>query len=227
MDQVSRIGRAELDGTTPDTPALLQFFDHIVLGSTNEAVWRCETTHLLDQYGQPSFAVRLDLDPHAGNVLGRVPGGGTRNHLVELHDRSVPALEAAARRLLKCGTESRAHYGTVLRELPLSHRSNSIGASLLTNCLPVTWAEKGCAFQRVADTTGANGVFFGAITLAAPATILELTLAAYFPALPLFDEARGAEDGLRYALGRSWSEVSITRVGQTVFWTARQPRRLG
>ncbi|WP_433578150.1 hypothetical protein [Nocardia brasiliensis] len=227
MDQVSRIGRAELDGTTPDTPARLHFFDHIVLGINDEAVWRCETTHLLDQHGQPSFAVRLDLDPHAGNVLGRVPVGGDRNRLVELGDRSAPSLDAAARRLLKRGTESRAHYGTVLRELPLSHRSNSIAASLLTNCLPVTWAEKGCAFQRVADTTGANGVFFGAITLTAPSTILDLTLAAYFPALPLFDEARSAEDGLRYALGRAWSAVSITRVGQTVFWTARQPRRLG
>ncbi|QIS01946.1 hypothetical protein F5X71_06100 [Nocardia brasiliensis] len=227
MDQITHFGRAELDGPTPAAPASLRLFDHVLLGVHDEVLWRCETTHLLDQHGRLSCAVRLDIDPHAANVAGHFPSGIDRDHKVELGDLSVPTLEAAAHGLLERGTDSRAHYGTVMSELPLNHHSNMLGASLLTNCLPVTWVAKGFACQRVAESTGPQGVFFGATTLAASPTVLELTLAGYFPTYPLSDDARSAEDGLRYALRHAWSEVSIARMGQTVLWTAREPRRAG
>ncbi|WP_135235326.1 class I SAM-dependent methyltransferase [Nocardia sp. CS682] len=225
MVQVSQLTLEELDGAAPYTPGLLRVYDRIVLGINNKVVWRCETTHLLDQYSRLSSAVHLDIGPGTGDLLERAPLGAARTPVVELVDLSVHALEEASRRLRKRGIEARAHYGSVLGELPVNQRFRSVAASLLMHCLPGTWSEKGRAFQRVADVTSADGVFFGATVLAEPSTPLSRAVDGYFRAHKAFDNARDDLDGLRYALDRAWSDVSVTRVGQTALWTARGPRR--
>ncbi|MGW6728773.1 class I SAM-dependent methyltransferase [Nocardia sp. NPDC055029] len=219
-----QITRAEIDGAAVYTPAFLRVYDPFVLGINNTFVWRCPTTNLLAQYNANISGVHLDIGPGSGWLLGRTKFP-TAQPVVELLDLNPAPLQASATILRGRGIEPTTHEGSVLRPLPTTRRFSSVAASLLMHCVPGSWAEKGIAFQHVADVSADDGVFFGSTVLSSPTTLLSRATGAFFRRNSAFHNQSDDELGLRSALEAAWSEVTVSQIGQVALWIARGPIR--
>ncbi|MBF6215681.1 MULTISPECIES: class I SAM-dependent methyltransferase [Nocardia] len=217
------VSSAELDGAKPYSPGLLRVYDAWVLGFNNSRVWRCDTSHLLEQYQRLASDSHLDIGPGTGWFLQRVYQA--RPAVVELVDLNPHPLAMAASRLRQNGIHARTHQSSVLRPLPVDRTFDSVAASLLMHCVPGGWDEKGVAFQHIADVTTDVGVFFGSTVLAEPTTALSRAVGHFFRSRGAFHHAADDEAGLRRALEAAWTDVQLRRVGQVALWTARGPRR--
>ncbi|MGW5569758.1 class I SAM-dependent methyltransferase [Nocardia thailandica] len=219
----SQVTSAELAGAAPYSPQLLRIYDRWVLGFNNSRVWRCPTSHVLDLYDRNVAASHLDIGPGTGWLLAHanLPPGTE----VDLVDLNPHPLQMCGQRLRERGVPTRAHEGSVLHPLPVQRRFDSVAASLLMHCVPGGWDTKGDAFAHIADVTNDQGVFFGATVLNEPSTFLSRRVAEFFRRRGAFNNIDDDAAGLRQALERSWSKVSVRVVGQTALWEARLPRR--
>ncbi|MGY2031315.1 class I SAM-dependent methyltransferase [Nocardia gipuzkoensis] len=220
----SQVSRAELDGAAPYSPTLLRVYDRWVLGANNSRVWRCDTSHLLEQYDRSLSGDHLDIGPGTGWFLAHARFD-VATPAVELLDLNPAPLAMTSQRLRERGIIARTHHGSVLSSLPVGRQFTSVAANLLMHCVPGGWDTKGIAFEHIAEATTDDGVFFGATVLIEPTTPLSRTAGAYFRRQGAFHNAADDEPGLRRALEASWGVVQLHRIGQIALWTAREPRR--
>ncbi|MFI7524493.1 SAM-dependent methyltransferase [Nocardia salmonicida] len=220
-----QITAAEAAGAAVYTPGFLRFYDLAVLGFNNFFVWRCPTPNLLQQYNNNVTGNHLDIGPGTGYMLARARFPTTDSVTVALIDLNPSPLQAASAVLRARGIEPTTHEGSVLRPLPLSRQVTSAAASLLMHCVPGSWAEKGVAFQHIANVVTDDGVFFGSTVLESPSTVVSRAVGSFFRSRGAFHNGADDEPGLRRALEAAWSEVTVSRVGQLALWTARGPKR--
>ncbi|MGX1779243.1 class I SAM-dependent methyltransferase [Nocardia brasiliensis] len=218
------VSRAEQAGAAPYSPLLLKIYDQWVLGFNNPRVWRCDTSHLLEQYDRTVSGRHLDIGPGTGWFLAHARFDVAAPE-IDLVDLNPAPLAMAAERLRRRGITARTHQGSVLSPLPVDHQFASVAASLLMHCVPGGWDTKGIAFQHIAAVTADDGVFFGSTVLSSPETVLSRLVGGAFRLQGGFDNAADDEPGLRRALEAAWGTVQLHRVGQMALWTAREPRR--
>lgn len=219
-----QVSRAEQAGAAPYSPLLLRIYDRWVLGFNNPRVWRCDTSHLLEQYDVSASAHHLDIGPGTGWFLAHTRFDVATPE-VDLIDLNPAPLAMTVERLRKRGIKARDHRGSVLNPLPVDHQFTSVAASLLMHCVPGGWDTKGVAFKHIAAATTDDGVFFGSTVLTSPETFLSRAVAGAFRLQGGFHNAADDEPGLRRALEAAWGVVQLHRIGQMALWTAREPRR--
>lgn len=206
---------------------VLGFYDLLVVKLSNSLAWRCPSRLMLEQYDRLLGRRHLDVGPGTGWYLAsaELPEGVE----VTLMDLNENAIEHAAKRLAdRPSTSTWAHTGDVLEPLPAAlGRFDSIGVNFLFHCVPGTWAEKGAAFEHLAECLADDGALFGSSILGEGVrhNLGGKGLMALYNRMGVFHNRQDDAAGLRAALERSFQEVRVDAVGAVALFSARRPRR--
>ncbi len=142
---------------------LLSIYDGMVLGISNQFIWRCPTRKLLQHYNQHITSNHLDIGVGTGFFLDRChfPRAPERLWLLDLNENS---LSKTARRVVRYNPQ--VIQGNVLEPFVLDGPGfDSIGVNYLIHCLPGDMTSKGVLFDHIKPWLNAGGTVFGATLL--------------------------------------------------------------
>jgi SAM-dependent methyltransferase len=204
----------------------LALYDIAVLGGVNRWVWRCPTATLRRLYDSHITARHLDVGVGTGYFLDHATWPDP-SPSVTLVDLNVDALNAAAARIHRLGPRTaRRNILEPTDDLPGAPFS-SVGLNYLFHCLPGPIEEKARrVFDGLVGVLAPDAVVFGATILAAgPSTPRRArALLALLNRRGIFHNTRDHPDGLDRALGETFAEHRVERVGAVAVFMARTPR---
>ncbi|PCK22275.1 class I SAM-dependent methyltransferase [Rhodococcus qingshengii] len=222
-------GKEEKAGAAVYSKGFLAFYDLYVLTLSNSIAWKCPRGRLLEHYNDNVSANHLDIGPGTGWYL-REAQWPTANPAVALMDLNSNSLDMTLGRLAGTGARVQTHVGSVLAPIdPAFGQFDSVAANFLFHCVPGSWAEKGKAFQYIADVTSDEGVFFGSTILARGIKqniVAKALTSLYNSVLHTFHNTDDDLNGLTAALESAFEDVQIEIVGTVAIFAARKPRRI-
>lgn len=203
------------------SPALLRWYDVIVLGISNRLIWRCPTPRLLDFFNRHVSGNHLDVGVGTGYFLDRCRFP-VEHPRVTLLDANPHCLKAAARRLaryqpqtIRCDITQPIEYQ--------GERFDSISLNYVLHCLPGPLPQKARVLDHLRPLLNPGGVLFGATLLAegAPRSWAARRLMAAYNRQGIFGNAADSLDDLRVELERRFDEVQLEVVGCAALFTGQ------
>lgn len=218
MSQSSQAGAAVY------SPLTLKLYDGWVLGISNRFAWQCPTKKVLQPFFNRHVGARhLDVGVGTGYYLANANLPASTQ--VTLLDLNPSSLEAARQRLGRSGTRVVQH--DVFKPLDDDQVAtcDSISLFYLLHCLPGTMDDKAVVFGNLKTCLADHGVLFGATILGDQAQHngLGSTLMAVYNKKGIFGNRNDTVAGLRSALSRHFSDVSIEVTGKVALFSARSP----
>jgi SAM-dependent methyltransferase len=204
------------------TRSLLRMYDLLVLGLSNRLIWRCPTHHLLRLYDSQVTNNHLDVGVGTGFFLDRCRFPTDRPRLA-LIDLNPNCLEATARRVARYQPE--VYRANVLEPLALDIKKfDSIGLNYLLHCLPGTIESKAAVFDHLNALLNPGGVMFGATLLheGVSRNWAARRLMAVYNRKGIFTNLHDDLNGLRQALARQFSRVTLEVIGCAALFSARR-----
>lgn len=203
------------------SPALLRWYDVIVLGISNRLIWRCPTPRLLALFNRHVSGNHLDVGVGTGYFLDRCrfPVESPR---VTLLDANPHCLATAARRLARY--QPRTVRCDIARAIAYDgERFDSISLNYVLHCLPGALPHKATVLDHLRPLLNPGGVLFGATLLAEGVrrSWAARRLMAAYNRRGIFGNAGDALDDLRREFQRRFEEVQIDVVGCAALFVAR------
>jgi SAM-dependent methyltransferase len=143
--------------------SILPMYDIVVLWFTNNFIWKCPSSLIVNFYNKHITGNHLDVGVGTGYFLDkcRFPVSNPR---VALMDVSRDSLAATAGRIQRYNPET--HVANLLDPQDWSVGTfDSIGINYVLHCLPATIAEKEAVIARLATHLNDGGVLFGTTVL--------------------------------------------------------------
>lgn len=210
-----------LAGQAVYSKRVLNAYDIIVLGLSNQFIWRCPTARLRAHYERHLSANHLDVGVGTGYFLDRCrfPSSSPRVALMDLNQN---ALDHAAKRI------ARHHPELYLRNVlePIHFDGpifDSIGVNYLLHCLPGAMAAKAVVFDPLKALMKDGATLFGSTLLQGG---VERSWAArglmdFYNRKGVFTNAHDDADALRAALEQRFGQVEIEIVGCAALFSGR------
>jgi ubiquinone/menaquinone biosynthesis C-methylase UbiE len=145
------------------SPLLLAVYDHLILGLTCSAAWRCPRRHLVDHYRRNIRSHHLDVGVGTGRLIAdAAPDRDTTTiTLTDLNPRCLAKAATTLRAYLPVTVTANA-----LEPLPFEPATfDSAAANFLLHCVPGTITDKGVILEHMAATLRPGGRLFGATIL--------------------------------------------------------------
>jgi SAM-dependent methyltransferase len=204
------------------TPALLAFYDVLVLQLSCRFAWGCPPAEILAVYDRHIGARHLDVGVGTGFFLDRCRWP-VADPEVTLLDANAHALRTAARRIRRL--RPRTVQASVLGPVDLGdQRFDSIGASFLLHCLPGPVEQKASAIVRtLGPHIAAGGVLFGSTILGRGVrhNALGRRLMPIYNRRGIFSNLDDDADGLRRGLAAELTDPQIELAGTVALFSAR------
>ncbi len=200
------------------SPRLLRWYDVLVLGLSNRWVWRCPTSHLLENFDRQITANHLDVGVGTGYFLDLCQFPVSDPRLVLL-DPNPNCLEACRHRLARYQPQTvQADAAQPLDLAPF----DSISLNYVLHCLPGTLPEKAPLLDRLIPLLNPGGVLFGSTLLmqGVPVSWPARRLAAIYNRRGIFGNAADSLDDLRSVLSARFQHISIHVLGCAALFTA-------
>ncbi len=199
----------------------LQLYDLIVLGLSNRLIWKCPTPRLLTHYERHVAANHLDVGVGTGYFLDRCRFPSTTPRIALL-DLNPDTLDFTSRRIARYRPETYRH--NVLLPLGIEiGRFDSVAINYLLHCLPGSIESKAVIFDHLKALMNPGAVLFGATLLSDGVALGSFArrLMAFYNRKGIFSNRFDSYGGLRQALERRFSAVSIQQVGCAALFSAR------
>lgn len=213
-----------LAGQAAYTARMLTTYDLMVHRVTGPWIFRCPTRRLDEHYRRHVSANHLDVGIGTGFLLDRCrfPSATPR---VALMDLNPATLAHSARRLRRYRPE--VYRRNVLERIVLDAPGfASIGLNYLMHCVPGAIEAKSVAFDHLKALMNPGAVLFGATVLQGGVrrNWAARRLMQVFNHHRIFSNRHDDLDGLRRALQRRFSDVSIDVVGCVALFACRDRR---
>ena len=191
----------------------LLIYDFLVLGISNEYIWKCPTRSLLKFYNEHVSSHHLDVGVGTGYYLNKCkyPVSNPTVHLLDLNSNS---LTNTAKRIKRYNPIK--HEANVLSplqiELPKFH---SIAINYLLHCLPGDIQFKEKVFHNLTPFLNKNGVIFGSTILGTEfkANPLAKKLMKFYNSKGIFCNKDDSLNCLEKVMQRNFSKYFIKQIG--------------
>ncbi len=195
------------------TKRTLSVYDFVVLGISNQLVWKCPTQRLLDHYNKHITANHLDVGVGTGYFLARCqfPSPTPRVALMDLNSN---ALEFTAQRIAQYNPET--YCRNVLEPISLdAEKFDSVGINYLLHCIPGSIESKSVAFDHLRAVMNPNAIIFGSTLLqgGVQQNWLAKRLMSAYNKRGIFSNQHDDLEGLKRSLGKRFRNVSVEVVG--------------
>jgi 2-polyprenyl-3-methyl-5-hydroxy-6-metoxy-1,4-benzoquinol methylase len=195
------------------TKSTLCAYDIIVLGISNQYIWKCPSARIDDHYNKNVSANHLDVGVGTGYFLDRCsfPSESPR---VALMDLNPSTLDFASKRISRYAPET---YKQNILE-PISAdipQFDSVGINYLLHCVPGTIVEKAVAFDHLSPFMNPGATFFGSTILQGGVTRnwAATQLMKIYNEKGIFSNLADDLEGLKHALNERFQDVSVEVVG--------------
>lgn len=211
-----------IPGQAVYTRRMLKIYDLLVLGISNQWIWRCPTPRLLEFYNQQVTNNHLDVGVGTGYFLDRCtfPGTAPRVALMDLNQNS---LDSAAKRIARY--KPTPYRANVLEPITLHCEAfDSIGVNYLLHCLPGSITEKVVCFDNLNSLLKSGGRVFGSTLLSqgVPRSVIAQRLMAFYNNKGIFGNSHDDLEGLTSALEERFSKVQIKVIGCVALFSAEK-----
>jgi 2-polyprenyl-3-methyl-5-hydroxy-6-metoxy-1,4-benzoquinol methylase len=195
------------------TKRTLIAYDFIVLGASNQLLWKCPTQRLVDHYNKNVTLNHLDVGVGTGFFLDRCqfPSLTPRVALMDLNSN---ALEFAAQRIARYKPET--YRRNVLEPIFLNvERFDSVGLNYLLHCIPGSIESKSVAFAHLKALMNPNAIIFGSTLLqgGVQRNWFAKHLMNAYNKKRIFSNQDDDLEGLRRSLSQQFKDVSVEVVG--------------
>lgn len=221
------------DGFQVYTRRNLALYDWIVLGFSNRFLWRCPSSHLLENYRKNVSKRHLEIGVGTGYFLEQFTKeldgeSGFRSSEFELHlaDPNAECLRYAESRLGEIKTRSfevdllepdsfgklnRAQYG-------------SVGLNYVIHCLPGGLEKSSLYFEAISAQLGPDGILFGSTILPSNAGLFASRLMNFYNGKKIFSNLNDTRQQLQSSLENHFHDVQIEEIGcVALFRAAKMP----
>ncbi len=200
------------------TKRMLGIYDFLVLGISNQWIWKCPTSHLLEFYNRQISSNHLDVGVGTGYFLDHCVFSNT-DPRVALMDLNLNSLASAAARIERYKPET--YRANVLEAIDIDAAAfESIGVNYLLHCLPGSMAEKAVCFDHLSPCLAAGGKLFGSTILSGGVkrNWAAKRLMAFYNKKGIFGNEEDELKGLHEALEERFVEVKIKVIGCVVLF---------
>jgi len=199
----------------------LRLYDSVVLGLTNNLIWKCPTQRLVEHYNKHITANHLDVGVGTGYFLAhcRFPSQTPR---IALSDINRNSLDFAAQRIARHTPET--YLRNILEPVSIDAANfDSVGINYLLHCLPGTIASKTVTLDHLKALMNPNAVLFGSTLLQGDVSRnwLARRLMAFYNKKGIFSNQHDDLNGLKQALSQRFHDVSVEIVGCAALFSGR------
>jgi 2-polyprenyl-3-methyl-5-hydroxy-6-metoxy-1,4-benzoquinol methylase len=203
------------------TQRTLAVYDFVVLGVSNQLIWKCPTQRLLNHYNKHVTANHLDVGVGTGYFLARCqfPSPTPRVALMDLNSN---ALKFTARRIVQYNPET--YRRNVLDPILLDvEKFDSVGINYLLHCIPGSIESKSVAFDHLKALMKPNAIIFGSTLLqdGVQQSWLAKRLMSAYNKKGIFSNQQDDLEGLKQSLGKRFRDVSVEVVGCAALFSGR------
>lgn len=198
---------------------VLSMYDWLVLGFSNQFVWKCPSRRILDLYNTHVTGNHLDVGVGTGYFLDKCqfPEGQTR---LMLFDMNPNCLQATSQRVARYSPK--AMQTNILEPIEFDGPPfDSIGLNYVLHCLPGTMETKSVVFDHLKPLLKPNGILFGSTLLSNGIRrgMLARRLMAFYNGKGIFSNTQDSLDVLKQELSHRFRESSVEVAGcGAIFW---------
>ncbi len=212
-EQQAEVGQAAY------TKLTLAIYDLVVLGISNQFIWKCPSSHLLELYNQRISDNHLDIGVGTGFFLDRCTFP-TNNPRLALMDLNPNSLEVTSRRVARYYPV--AYRRNILKPIQLDGQGfDSVGLNYLLHCLPETMLTKAVVFENILPLLNPGGVVFGStiLTVGVKRNFLARRLMDVYNKKGIFTNENDSLEELKKIMFHNFSESSVKTIGcVALFW---------
>lgn len=203
------------------TERVLGSYDILVLGFSNQFVWKCPTQRLLQHYNQHVTSSHLDVGVGTGYFLDycRFPSQAPRIAMLDLNQN---ALDFAAKRIARYRPEK--YLRNVLEAISIdAEKFDSVGINYLLHCLPGPFEAKAVVLDHLKELMNRNAVLFGSTLLhgGVPRNWFAQFLMGIYNRKGIFSNRNDTLAGLDSALRERFRDVTVESVGCAALFSGR------
>lgn len=199
--------------------SILPMYDMIVLGITNNYIWKCPSHLILDFYNKHITGNHLDVGVGTGYFLDKCTF--PTEPRITIMDISPDSLKATAKRIARYNP---AKYTANL----LSNNRwgigtfTSIGINYVLHCLPATIEEKSTVIRKLKEHLDDDGVLFGTTVLGSgiERSYIATKLMSFYNEKKLFTNTEDSPESINDILSRSFQKYETHTHGCVLFFVA-------
>ncbi|NEO56405.1 MAG: class I SAM-dependent methyltransferase [Okeania sp. SIO3B5] len=203
------------------TKQTLAVYDLVVLGFSNQFIWKCPTKWLMKHYNQMVTANHLDVGIGTGYFLDRCkfPSQTPRVALIDLNSNT---LEFTSQRIARYNPKT---YGrNILEPINLdAEKFDSVGINYVFHCLPGTLETKSVALDYLKALMNPNGVLFGSTILQGGVSRnwFAKRLMAIYNKKGFFSNQYDNLEELKSVLNQRFKDISVEVIGCVALFSGR------
>ncbi len=208
------------------TRTTLAAYDIIVLGISNQYIWKCPSTKIEENYNKFVSANHLDVGVGTGYFLDRChfPSESPR---IALMDLNTNALDFASKRIGRYMPEI---YRQNILE-PISGdilQFDSVGLNYLLHCLPGAITEKAVVFEHLKSLMNPGATIFGSTILqgGVKRNLAATYLMQFYNQKGIFSNVRDDIEGLKSELNKSFEDVVVEVIGCVALFSGHVPTHI-
>ena len=202
------------------TPLVLRTYDWVVLGLSNQLLWRCPTAELRRLYDRNVSARHLDVGVGTGYFLDKA-NWPVANPSITLLDLNPNCLRVASQRISRFAP--RTVLADILTPLPSLGPFSSVSLCYLLHCIPGAINEKAVVFDHLRPLLAPGARVFGATIVQGkvPRSVPAQALMNLYNRKGIFSNAEDTVEDLNAAVRQRFSDVKIVTKGAAALFEAR------
>ena len=202
------------------TPLVLRTYDWVVLGLSNQLLWRCPTAELRRLYDRNVSARHLDVGVGTGYFLDKA-NWPVANPSITLLDLNPNCLRVASQRISRFAP--RTVLADILTPLPSLGPFSSVSLCYLLHCIPGAINEKAVVFDHLRPLLAPGARVFGATIVQGkvPRSVSAQALMNLYNRKGIFSNAEDTVEDLNAAVRQRFSDVKIVTKGAAALFEAR------
>jgi len=202
------------------TPLVLRTYDWVVLGLSNQLLWRCPTAELRRLYDRNVSARHLDVGVGTGYFLDKA-NWPVANPSITLLDLNPNCLRVASQRISRFAP--RTVLANILTPLPSLGPFSSVSLCYLLHCIPGAINEKAVVFDHLRPLLAPGARVFGATIVQGkvPRSVPAQALMNLYNRKGIFSNAEDTVEDLNAAVRQRFSDVKIVTKGAAALFEAR------
>ncbi|NET42456.1 class I SAM-dependent methyltransferase [Okeania sp. SIO2B3] len=203
------------------TKQTLAVYDLVVLGFSNQFIWKCPTKWLMKHYNQMVTANHLDVGIGTGYFLDRCkfPSQTPRVALIDLNSNT---LEFTSQRIARYNPKT--YRRNILEPISLdAEKFDSVGINYVFHCLPGTLETKSVALDYLKALMNPNGVLFGSTILQGGVSRnwFAKRLMAIYNKKGFFSNQYDNLEELKSVLNQRFKDISVEVIGCVALFSGR------
>ncbi len=203
------------------TKGILNIYDLLVLGLSNQFLWNCPAQRLVELYNQYVTGNHLDVGVGTGYFLAHCRFS-SQTPRIALMDLNQNTLEFASKRIARYKPET--YLRNVLEPISIeAAKFDSVGINYLLHCLPGSIESKAVAFDHLKALMKPNAVLFGSTILQGDVSRnwFAQRLMDFYNKKGVFSNQHDNLEGLKRSLGSRFQDISVEVVGCVALFSGR------